>query len=216
MSSEQFKLRVSHLNVYHLVPKLPDVSVYINTPNPTHIFGVTETRLSPNIPDSAISITNFSVIRRDPLAHGQTGIAVYIHKSVDNMIRRRTDLENDQVECVWIELKNSKGSSSLICILYRNPRSTFDWYDDFFDMCEKARLHSTDVLILGDFNIDLLKPHNAWDSTTTMLGLTQLVASPTRITPTTSTLLDHIYTNKPSAASSAKVDSLSVSDHFPR
>ena len=50
-----------------------------------------------------------------------------------------------------------------------------------------------DILVLEYFNIDLLKPHSFWDSTVTLLGLTQLVKSPTRITQTSATLIDLIY-----------------------
>ena len=50
-----------------------------------------------------------------------------------------------------------------------------------------------DILVLRDFNIDLLKPHSSCDSTITLLGLTQLVKSPTRIIQTSATLIDHIY-----------------------
>ena len=50
-----------------------------------------------------------------------------------------------------------------------------------------------DILVPGDFDIDLLKPHSSWDSTITLLGLTQLVKSPTRITQTSATLINHIY-----------------------
>ena len=50
-----------------------------------------------------------------------------------------------------------------------------------------------DILVLGDFNIDLLKPHSSWDSTITLIGLNQLVKSPTRIKETSATLIDDIY-----------------------
>ena len=50
-----------------------------------------------------------------------------------------------------------------------------------------------DILELADFNIDLLKPHSSEDSIITLLGLTQLVELPTRITQTSATLIDHIY-----------------------
>ena len=50
-----------------------------------------------------------------------------------------------------------------------------------------------DILVLGGFNIDLLKPDSSWDSTIALLGLTQLVKSPTRITQTSATLIDYIY-----------------------
>ena len=58
---------------------------------------------------------------------------------------------------------------------------------------------SADVLILGDFNIDMLKPHSCWKSTLALSGLAQLITSPTRTTPTSTSLIDHIYTNNPSA-----------------
>ena len=50
-----------------------------------------------------------------------------------------------------------------------------------------------DILELGDFNIDLLKPHSSGDSVITLLGLTQLVELPIRITQTSATLIDNIY-----------------------
>lgn len=218
MSQGQSNLRVAHINVYHLVPKLTDVSVYVNGPSPIHILGVTETRLKPHHSDTTISIPNYSVFRRDADSHvtGQTGIAVYTHNSISNFVRRRPDLETKQVECIWLELKSPLAPSLLICILYRNGRtSTLAWYDDFYEMCDKARIHSTDVLILGDLNIDMLVPHTIWDSVFTMLGLTQVVTAPTRVTNSTATLIDHIYTNKPQAVSDVNVDSLGISDHFP-
>ena len=45
-----------------------------------------------------------------------------------------------------------------------------------------------DILVPGDFDIDLLKPHSSWDSTITLLGLTQLVKSPARITQTSANI----------------------------
>lgn len=71
------------------------------------------------------------------------------------------------------------------------------------------------ILVLGDFNIDLIKPHPAWESTCSPFGLKQLVTLPTRITPTSSTLLDHIYTNNTSKVSYIKLSDVSLSDHCP-
>ena len=94
--------------------------------------------------------------------------------------------------------------------LYRNPSVSYEWFDDFVQMIDNLRAAKShaDILLLGDFNIDLLKPHSSWDSTITLLGLTQLIESPTRITPTSATLIDHIYTNNPDAFTD-----VSVSDH---
>ena len=82
------------------------------------------------------------------------------------------------------------------------------------DAVYKAKIRA-DVLILGDFNIDMLKPHSCWDSTLALFGLAQLITSPTRTTPTSTSLRDHIYTNNPSAVVTTDVSDLSISDHNP-
>ena len=212
---KQNNVEIGYLNIYHLPQKVPDLCVLLNKPESFSIFGVSETRLKPHTPDSAINIPNFSIIRRDPVSRGETGIAVYIHNSLQNVVNRRQDLETQEIECVWLELKTSKSPTLFICFLYRNPAATFEWYDNFLHMCETVCARNADVLLMGDFNIDLFKPHHAWDCTANLLGLHQLISFPTRVTATTSTLLDHIYTNKPTAISNVKVGSLTVSDHFP-
>ena len=102
-----------------------------------------------------------------------------------------------------------------MCFLYRNPSASYEWFDNFVQMIDHIHTvkHHSDILVLGDFNIDLLKPHSSWDSIITLLGLTQLVKSPTRITQTSATLIDHIYTNNPDVITRVSVPDLSISDH---
>ena len=212
----QHNLKIGHINIFHIVNKLPDLCVFLNDDNePYHLFGVTETRLNNNIPDEVIHVPNFTVFRRDPISRGETGTAIYVHQSLQGVARRRPDLESDEVECMWIELKPPQRSSLFVGFLYRNPAATFEWYDHFLYMFDRVCDRNPDVLLMGDFNIDFLKPHPAWESTTTALGLHQLVTSPTRVTSSSSTLIDHIYSNKPNAVSNVQVNSLAISDHSP-
>ena len=53
------------------------------------------------------------------------------------------------------------------------------------------------------------------DSTLALFGLAQLITSPTRTTPTSMSLIDHIYTSNPSAVVTTDVSDLSISDHNP-
>ena len=53
-------------------------------------------------------------------------------------------------------------------------------------------------IITGDLNIDLLKSHNNADimnyvNKLKSLNILQIISAPTRITPTSKTLTDHIY-----------------------
>ena len=82
------------------------------------------------------------------------------------------------------------------------------------DNIHTVKAHA-DIFVLVDFYTDLLKPHSSCDSIITQLGLTQLVKSPTRITQTSATLIDHIYTNNPDVITEVSVPDLSISDHCP-
>jgi hypothetical protein len=71
------------------------------------------------------------------------------------------------------------------------------------------------IILLGDFNLDMLKPQVSWESTFFLYGLKQLVTKPTRVTPTSTTLLDHIYANNQSKISNIRLSDVSISDHCP-
>ena len=70
---------------------------------------------------------------------------------------------------------------------------------------------------MGDLNIDLLsaKSNTKWSNMIQLFDLTQLISKPTRVTQTTTTLIDHVYTTAPGTISESFVSDLSVSDHFP-
>lgn len=124
---------------------MPNVCVYVNSPSYFHLFGITETRLASHISDKAIAIPNYSILRRDPSVQGETGVAVYIHYSVKHITRRRRDLETCDVECIWIEIKQSKSLPLLVGFLYRNPAATFEWYDNFVHMIDKTDIHKSEL-----------------------------------------------------------------------
>ena len=210
-------LRIGHTNVYHVSNKIHDVCMLLTEPECIHILGLSETRLDSNIQDEALRIPSYSFIRKDATRFGQTGMGIYVHDSVLASVKRRKDLENDNVECLWIEYRCSlTGPMSLIGFVYRNPASHYSWYDDFVHMMDGVQQLKTDIVLFGDFNIDLLKQTPvSWDLTTSLFNLHQMVSKPTRITPTSSTLLDHIYTNNMQMVSDLTVSDSGISDHCP-
>ena len=124
-------LRVGDLTVYHLYNKVPDVCNFLQSRSSSecHLLGITESRLDFRITDHSISIPDYYIIRRDPQLPGQTEIAVHVHQSVQAVVHRRRDLENDKIECIWLELKlYALGPSLFVCYLYRNPVVTFEWH----------------------------------------------------------------------------------------
>ena len=208
-------LTIGSLNACHLRNKIVDVTVLINGhPDKVHLFGVNETRLDADINDSLIHINNYTIVRKDAeLKPLHTGLVVYIHDSIQHFVRRRKDLESDNVEAIWLELFQRKSSPAYVCCLYRNPACTSEWMNDFMTMMDKIPVNA-DILMLGDFNFDLFKQQNSWLTVISMLGLSQLITDFTRVTNKTQTLIDHIYTNDAKKVLNPTVIHSSLSDHY--
>ena len=69
---------------------------------------------------------------------------------------------------------------------------------------------------MGDFNIDLNSSTNSkWSHLIQLFDLKQLITEPTRVTHTSSTLIDHVYTTTLATIVESFVSQLSLSDHFP-
>ena len=69
---------------------------------------------------------------------------------------------------------------------------------------------------MGDINIDFRScSNNKWLQMIQLFDLTQLVTDFTRITPSTATTIDHVYTSNPENVVECFVSSYAVSDHFP-
>ena len=124
-------------------------------------------------------------------------------------------LEQHNVETVWIEIQIKYCKPILLCFLYRNPAERIDWIDRFISMMDHAHNQTNDIIILGDFNIDLLKDNNQWNLTFKSFGLIQLIKTPTRVTNISKTLIDHLYVSDPKTVIETNVPVCGCSDHFP-
>ena len=97
-------LCVGHLNVCHLFNKVSDVSTFICNQYPfIHMFGLSETWFN-CVSDESIAIPHYTIYRRDIVKQGETGLALYVHNSIQNITIRRTDLESRCIESIWVEI----------------------------------------------------------------------------------------------------------------
>ena len=79
-------LRIGHLNINHLINKMPDASHIVHNSKPYgrgfHIFCFSESRLNNHMDDKDIAIEGFHVIRKDPQIQRETGLVVYVHETM--------------------------------------------------------------------------------------------------------------------------------------
>ncbi len=217
---------VAHLNVQNLLSqngtKLDEIALFLKKSAQTPlVLGLSETWLSERNATALFTFENFhQPFRKDRnvkingrLQKGG-GILVYVSKFLQ--AKRRRDLES-QIETIWVEILDKHQSHFLICNFYRPPQSKKCFFDILHSQIEKAQEYGLPLFLLGDLNVDLLNAANPnlpeiskWQKS---FDLVQLIASPTRITTSSSTLIDHIYCSNLKNVIEAKSRPCHFSDH---
>jgi len=93
--------------------------------------------------------------------------------------------------------------------MYRKPGSNIEEFQSSIEHLVNITKYKT-LYICGDFNIDLIKynshePSRNFTDSLFSLGLIPLITMPTRITNTSETLIDNIFTNNLSTEHSSGI-----------
>ena len=142
-----------------------------------------ETFCDGSIADNEISLPSYAVVRKDRNRHGG-GVAIYIRNSLTFI--RHEDLEKDDVECIWIEIKCKRRQPVLISSMYRLPSSCIELVDKLGDIIDKASCERKQMIVIGDFNYDVsisdgVVNSNPITSCFDLFQMTQLINEPTRV-----------------------------------
>ena len=196
---------IAHINARSILSnnKLEEVEDLLINYHNIDILAVTETHLDHTKKDDSIFINGYSVYRRDRNKNGG-GVAIYCKNSIRSI--RRTDLERNNIELLWVELYiNDK--KILVASCYRPPGQNINDSTRFLESLQSSLEiaideDSTSVILLGDLNDRCntwTSPHTSSElkdrlvTLSTILNLTQLINQPTR----GNHLLDIILTNTP-------------------
>ena len=108
----------------------------------------------------------------------------------------------------------------IVTTVYRPPSASSKFFDYFEKLIKAIDNESKEMYILGGLNCDVMKadkdsntPNKKIKSLYELYQLSQLIDKPTRVTMTTSSLIDHIVTNTPEKISDSGVIHTSISNH---
>ena len=92
-----------------------------------------------------------------------------------------------------------------------------DLFSHLDTLLRKLDAENIEHYLMGDINCDLLSENNAninaLPNVSDVYGLKQLITEPTRITPSSSSLIDLFFTNQPDFVSLSGASHVSISDH---
>ena len=108
---------ICHLNIQSLMLKMDEVREILTDTKPPVILGLSETWVDKSVLDGEVSIPGYSQYRLD---RGSRGGSVLVYVPENCRSGRRSDLEDDRIEAIWIELHLRK-NTILLCTVYRPP-----------------------------------------------------------------------------------------------
>ena len=217
-----------HLNINSLSKHFDNLLTLCNDlKSQFKIIALTETRLtSLNKSLNNFSFSEYSFLSNDSEA-AAGGTALFINNSINYKVRM--DFSNffylsRQLESTFVEIIQAQRSNIIVGCIYKHPGLSTSIFNTIFKflapLLDKINREKKDVVLLGDFNINLL--HH--DSNTVLRSFVDILDSnfilptiniPTRITNNTKTLIDNILVSASLKGHSGNL-TVGISDHLPQ
>lgn len=185
------------------------------------ILAITETKLDATFPSSQFLVEGYRLCRRDRNAHGG-GLMIYVtsnicftevkqFKGLSSSVR-----SNFRTESLVLKVK----LAITVVAIYRPPSvPKLQWKYELSALFEAATALTSDVILAGDFNADLIKPdmppHDGRDllHLLDIFNLHNVIKSATRKAKTSATFLNLILTNNMIRILTSGVVDTQISDH---
>ena len=201
------------LNIFSLLPHLDELRIFVDSEKP-HIICINETKLDDSIDDSLVHTDGYAIIRKDRNKHGG-GVALYIHQNIN--FELKGELMCDEIESISVQIKNGKFKPFIVTSIYRPPGKPVSYFDKLEYLFGQLESQNKEFIILGDTNCGFDTPSvnntKHLNNILNSFGYSQLIKKPTRTTSTTSTIIDHIMTNRPEIISGSGVVPCGIRDH---
>ena len=213
------------LNASSIINKKNKFNIMVDDIKP-HIIGITESWGNNDITDAELGLEGYVMFRKDRIGRRGGGVLLYIGLYVTDKtsFKVRDDLVMNHVTCQYESLfieTVMHDHKVVIGVIYKPPESNTDTFvahfSDVLGIISKERKH---CILMGDFNLDLIKVDNNNQTKDFVHSLYTnafypTISKPTRVTEHSATLLDNIITNITGYSIKSGVLYNDISDHFP-
>lgn len=202
------KFKIVYINACSIRNKLDEIEVILNTRQKPEILVITEIWLYENETEYYnISGYNSEFCSRE-IRGG--GVAVYLREDINYNLIMNKNLN----KCSYLHVDILSAKINLIA-LYRPPDVKYELFSN--DLENIIRELNNKAVIIGDMNVDLLKDKQEkleYELLLTSYGFRIVnTTRPTRITPHTKTLIDHVAINQQSMGVEVDLSPSPISDH---
>ena len=209
-SCKGFKLAC--VNVNSLFKHIDEIR-YILINSPLEVLAINESKLDDTISDTEVYIPGYVIIRKDRSRSGGA-VALYIRENLS--YTNRIDLVPENLEMVCVEINPPHSRSFLVSTWYRPPSAEMQLFDEYEKFVQRCDIEDKQLILMGDINSDYAKtPLHVHTKTLQFISsvyqLKQLIKEPTRVTKSSATTLDFIFTNMVDKIATSGVIHLGIS-----
>ena len=207
--------KIASLNIVSLPKHIDELRLLMCDQN-LDVIAINETRLSSSIDNSCIHIPGYDIVRRGRNRLGG-GVCIYVRSSIN--FKTRPDLMSDVYEAVVLHIIEPNSQPFSITAVYRPPGTDNDFFCFLENTIKYLDSENKEVIVIGDLNCDYspdkIKTHDFHKLTTIseVFQFTQIIDKPTRITATSKSIIDLLYTNQLSRVVTHGVVDYGVNDH---
>ena len=207
-----------HLNCRSLSKNYEQIeSLLLSLKHPVSVLALTETWLS-NDSCKGVGFDGYVFESKVRIDKRGGGVALAIKSDIRYFLREDLNVFDENFESLFIEVVK-RGKNLIIGVLYRPPnQSTLRFLERLKDLLPVINNEHKELILMGDFNIDLMKLDNLSCANELLelfysFYLYPLINKPTRVTDTSATLIDNIFSNNSCIFSC--VLTTEISDHLP-
>ena len=213
-------LKIVHIDARSVLNKIDEIGHNFED---FDVIVITETWLNDGICSSLLKLNDFELLRQDRDARRNKrggGVCISIKLSIKfEVINMLPTLTSNDIEYLHVKIKPYMQKPVHIIGIYRPPEGKYKEFTQFIakilNQIDKSR---TDTVLLGDFNIDFndkrLLSNSKLDTLESKYGLKQIIKENTRITNTSSTCIDLLFTDIQNITDSGTIN-YNISDHLP-
>lgn len=216
-----------HLNISSLPKHLDELDTLLNSLDHNFkVLGISETRLTETSIPHNIEINGFKTPYLTSTKASAGGTALYVSKDVES--KPRKDLSSiaysdKELESTFCELVFETQENIIVGCIYKHPTLRTDTFTQnfFLPLLQKVCKENKRLVLLGDFNINLLEYGtsnlvNEFADSLHSYFLLPSISLPTRITETSGTLIDNIFFTPSQYNTTSGNLLVGLSDHLPQ
>lgn len=212
------QFNILHCNCRSIYNKTNEINLLATTVK-ANIIAVTETWIENEIAEIT-HIDGYKFEHKSRAANTKGGgVGFFIENNIIYEHIDPSSIEITTFEYLVLKINCLNSKLILICI-YRPPNTAISTFTSELEALINKYDSKNKVLIIGDFNINLLNTHKHeptanFNNMLTSNKFLPLINKPTRITEYTSTLIDNFFSNYLYDSMNTAVIYNSISDHLP-